>query len=284
MKIVKVSPEDLNFPLGKTVWEDPNIWYHGTSSCHSKKIESEGWRAGDLPYSISDVRRVVEIYDTIRVRGTQQDFPCSFDSILYSYTLEGSSGDFEKRSVSLTRDYWRARNYSINAGGETIQALLDACGYFSNLVTNENVKKMHQKRLQDGIDEYNDKERVTGGNLFQKMLKSMNECKKNFEDQEYLTKCEFEIKNIIEKYENVAIDNYPIVYALKLKSPEKVIEVEGTDPYCSRWSCYIESERIKESISQRNIVARVDFPGVKMKYYEVVFGHWISKGLLPWRN
>ena len=66
--------------------------------------EREGWRAGDLPYPILDLRNIIEIDDTIKLRRSSQDFTEYFDSILYNYTLEGINDEFEKSAISLTRD------------------------------------------------------------------------------------------------------------------------------------------------------------------------------------
>jgi hypothetical protein len=287
MLTVHVSPDDLRFPLDREIWEDPNIWYHGTRSAYSDKIEREGWQAGDLPYSISDVRKVVEIYDTIRVRGSSQDFEENFDSILCDYTLEGRNDEFEKSAISLTRDYWGARNYAMINGGETINALLRACKYLSNLVNDDAAHREHRQRLQLGIDDFNkrnDREIVRRVKPVQDTLNRMRECQRNFSNQQHLMNCEFELKKIKKKYERIIKNSYPVVYAVEFKTPEKVLEYEGTNPYDSKWSSWIKFEIVRESISPSKIICRIDFPAGISNYYEVVFGHWITNRLLPWRS
>lgn len=287
MKIVHVSADDLKFPLEKEVWENPNIWYHGTSSAYSKKIESKGWVAGDLPYLIDDVRRIIEIYDSIRVRSTFQDFPQFFDSILYSYTLEGVSESFDKRAISLTRDYWRARNYAMNPGGETINALLSACEYFSRLVKDKNASQAHLKRLQRGIDDFDeryDKGIVQRVKFLQNQLSQMKECQKNFLRRSYVNTCESELEKMRIRYEHNLSNSYPVIYVLNMKRAGDVSKIEGLDPYDPRWASYIETERIRSSISPSKIMVRIDFRGGIGRYYEVRLGHWIENNLLPWRS
>ena len=286
MFTVSVSQEDLIFPLNKDIWENPNIWYHGTNSVYSDKIEREGWRAGDLPYSISDVRKVVDIYDTITVRRSSQDFPDFFDSILYNYTLEGTNDEFQKNAISLTRDYWRARNYAMNNGGETINALLSACKYFSNLVNDDTAYREHQQRLQQGIDDFNnskDKEIVRRCKKLQDDLNRMQECQRNFSNQQHLKKCELELEKIKKKYESIIGDSYSVVYALEFKTPEKVLEVEGKEPYKYMWSSWVD-EKVGESIPHSKIICRINFPAGISNYYEVESSHWIKRKLLPWRS
>ena len=36
-------------------------------------------------------------------------------------------------SISFTRDYWFARNYSVNPGGESIEKIVKICEFFSKL-------------------------------------------------------------------------------------------------------------------------------------------------------
>lgn len=285
MITVDVSPDDLKFPLGKKLWESANIWYHGTSNIYSEKIETCGWQAGDLPYSINDIKRVVDILDTIRVRGTPQDVPDFFDSILYNYTLEGKSEEFDKRSISLTRDYWRARNYASLDGGETIDALLRACRFFSSIVNDGDSRRIHRQRLQDGIDDFykhNIDEVVRKVESLREQLKRLKSCQSTFEDRQYLKACVSEIDTIREKYESVIGHGHPVVYAVEFKTSQEVLEFEGKDPYNERWASWIETERIGEDISPNKIVARIDFLNGIPNNYLVVFGHWIKNKLLPW--
>ena len=285
MITVCVSENELRFPLDKNIWENPNIWYHGTSSAYSNKIEREGLRAGDLPYSILDVRKIVEIYDTIRVRNSSQDIPKYFDSILYTYTLENTNGKFEKSAISLTRDYWRARNYAMNNGGETINAMIQACEYFSKLVNDRTSNEEHRQRLRRGIDDVNkqsNKEIVQSVETLSDKLCKMKECQRNFLNRQYLKKCEVELENIKNKHDGIIGNSYPVVYAAEFKTPEKVLKCEGTDPYNPKWSSWLECER--DSISNNKIICRIDFPNGISNYYTVEGGHWIKNKLLPWRS
>ena len=221
------------------------------------------------------------------MRGSLQDFEEYFDSILCDYTLEGTNDEFEKSAISLTRDYWRARNYAMNNGGETTNALLSACKYFSNLVDDDAAHRKHRQRLQRGIDDFNkrnNREIVRRVKPLQDKLNRMKECQRNFSNQQHLMNCEFELKKIKKKYEGIIENSYPVVYAVEFKTPEKVLEYEGTNPYDSKWSSWIESKIVRESISHSKIICRIDFPAGISNYYEVVFGHWITNKLLPWRS
>lgn len=167
------------------------------------------------------------------MRGSSQNIPEYFDYILYTYPFKDTNEKFEKSAISLTRDYWRARNYAMNNGGEIINAMIRACEYFSKLGNDRTSYEEHRQILQRGIDDFNkrcDKEIVQRVETSPDGLCKMKECQRNFLNRQYLKKCEVELKKIKNKYDGIIENSYPVVYAVEFKTPEKVLKREGTDP------------------------------------------------------
>lgn len=286
MEVVVLQPDDIKFPLGKEIWEDKNVWFHGTSSIFIEKIESTGWKSGDLPYSLSDVGRVIEIYDSIRERGTLQDFPAYSDSILYSYTMEGNLVEFEKRGVSLTRNYWLARNYSRNIGGETINAILEACKFFVRLVRDPFSHGEHIKRLDKEIEDFHkhySSKLIARVESLTMQLKRMERRRSNFINTVFLERELGSIEEINRKYERIVKESFPVVYAIEYKTDYTVNKIEREDPYSESWKILPEYRETENYIPPEKIIARIEFKDGITHYRDFnVVGNWRKDHLLPW--
>ncbi len=288
MKVIKLKPDDLNFPLGKDVWEKQNIHYHGTSSIFTEELEKGKWSSKGLPYDLDEIQEIIRIYDSIRVRGTGQDFGEYFDQILYDYSLERINDNSYAMPVSITKDYWRARNYAINLGGETINAIINACKYFSQLVNNEDEHSNHLKRLDKGCFEF--KRQYAGINVKQFeylriQLDSLEKCSMNFQDQSYLESCLNTLEPIRRKYEKLVSGSYPVVYGIEYGLNLMSSDLKDIAYYNETRKDYVIEKVIDWSkFAPENIVARVEYPDGISSFYEVTIGHYEKNNLLPWKN
>jgi hypothetical protein len=59
------SPRDVMYPFTQETFEDGEIFYHGTSSVYSGRIETKGFRIGDSQFDIADVMDLCESYESI---------------------------------------------------------------------------------------------------------------------------------------------------------------------------------------------------------------------------
>ena len=144
MEIIKINnPNDIVFPLEQKIFENPKILYHGTWSSFSKKIESVGWIINDLPYDMEDIRFVCYVSEIL---GTTQE---TYYGTLKYYTQGLGRGSDYLKPVSLSPNYWIARNFTGFRGGETIHHICEALNDLLNSDKLEEVEYLEKlKRLQ----------------------------------------------------------------------------------------------------------------------------------------
>jgi hypothetical protein len=115
------DPRDWNYPFSRALYDDPTVVYHGTSSSYREAIETEGLIAGVPRFPVQVVQELVATCDAVGVRS-------------WSYTtVKGLSRGTDlsrpaERRVYLSANFWFARDYAINAGGETIHNALLLAG------------------------------------------------------------------------------------------------------------------------------------------------------------
>lgn len=114
MQVVQIyEPRDWNYPFTQSLYDDPRVIYHGTSSAYAATIEANGFVRGQPPFSISDLRKLVSLADKIRFRS-------------WSYTtvkgLSSSKQLFAETDwpIYFSANFWYARDYATSLGGETI--------------------------------------------------------------------------------------------------------------------------------------------------------------------
>src|SRR5262249_54486245 len=107
----------MTYPFSRALYDDPNIVYHGTSSTFAVRIEAEGLIAGVPRFPIEALRELMHTCDAI-----------GFRSWCYT-TIKGLSAGTrlsqpDDRCVYLSANFWYARDYATNRGGETVHNAL----------------------------------------------------------------------------------------------------------------------------------------------------------------
>ena len=147
--VIIESPRDVVYPFDKEVFEDIGIFYHGTSSIYSERIEERGFTTDDIPYSIEDVLRVCESYDSVRFAGFISG---GGYGVLKAFTLGAlASHESQVMPVSFALGYWSARRYARNAGGETIAHIIKAGYEFEELVGDPSKRQAHREHLSNKL-------------------------------------------------------------------------------------------------------------------------------------
>jgi len=111
------DPCDWNYPFSKVFYDDPTVVYHGTSSSYAAAIEAEGLVAGVARFPVQVVQELVATCDAV-----------GFRSWAYT-TVKGLSRGTNlsrtaERRVYLSANFWFARDYATNTGGETVHNAL----------------------------------------------------------------------------------------------------------------------------------------------------------------
>lgn len=111
------NPRDCSYPFAEALYGDPTVVYHGTSSRNATEIEAEG---------------LCMCVPSLPVR-EMQDLVAACDAVAYaswSYTtVKGLSRDADlarphERGVYLSANFFYARDYSTNVGGEAVHNAL----------------------------------------------------------------------------------------------------------------------------------------------------------------
>lgn len=223
-----MAKDGFEYPFGREIWENGNIWYHGTSSAYTNKIESDGWNPGDLPYSKSDIEPIVEVYDNIKM-ATNEDNPILTNcaGTYYQFRDLDSENITVRNTVSFAWNYWYARNYSMNKGGEALSELLSC---IDSLSKNWDERNLHSSQINA---------------ILEKQLPVLNRIRK--------------------RLESVLELSFPVVYAVELEGISS--NHKGVDPYGDFWGFTIE-KKIDVFISQEKIVGKAFFPdGILTPYY-----------------
>ena len=150
MEIKTISdPNDIVYPLSQDLFNDSQIVYHGTSSNFTELIEKRGWNVNEQIYDIKDIKYVCDIIESINY------FNIKGDEVLRPFTLGSNNHHVERKLPSFTQDYWIARNYANNPGGETIKAYVSATNNFKFFINDEQLILNHLKKLENDLANYN---------------------------------------------------------------------------------------------------------------------------------
>jgi hypothetical protein len=215
--VIIESPRDVLYPFGRKVFENIEIYYHGTSSTYIERIEERGFTTDDLTYSVEDVRRLCESYDSVCFPG----FSAGGIGVLKSFTLGAlDSQESDLMPVSFDWCYWSARRFSCNAGGETIAHMIKAGYEYEELVEDPERRQEHRENLSNKLAH---PALAPGPNL--NLRDRYVACLERLSDEAHLRNQLEQVLEIRNKYLEITKDAYPVVYAVKLR-PEW-IESEG---------------------------------------------------------
>lgn len=250
--------DDIIYPLTCELFENPEILYHGTSSCYTAGIEQNGWHINDQPYDIIDIKNICEFFEELDYRGGGY-------SKLRPYTLGMSDSRLNKKEASFTSNYWMARGFASIIGGETIRALFESISAFKQLNFSDEMFENHIKHLKKEFERYkhliNNIKRDDANYLtirdnydwFKTAIKKMR-------DKEFMETALEKMNSLEAKYHPFVDKVYGIVYVLKIK-PE----------WFKNWNDnYLKEAKTdfftKEDIGPNHIIARIDFPNGIIPY------------------
>jgi hypothetical protein len=111
------DPRDWSYPFAQWLYDNPCVVYHGTSSAYASVIEREGFMVGHLPFSVKMLQHLIAVCAQLGFRSW------SYTTVrgLSSGTKLSRDAD---RPVYFSANFWFARDYATNIGGETIHNAL----------------------------------------------------------------------------------------------------------------------------------------------------------------
>src|SRR5579862_7231825 len=143
METVTVTDaEDRSYPFNKSFFDNPEILYHGSWSTYAKTIEVEGFVHGALPFDWQDIARIFEANQAV---GRGSYLPVFLGA---RYPREEPS-----RDLSITGNFWFARAYATDGGGEVVRKTIEEARSFEEICTNPEKRAALKVHWQKGLQE-----------------------------------------------------------------------------------------------------------------------------------
>jgi hypothetical protein len=235
MDVVKIiDPGDPRFPFGKELWADPHVVYHGTWSAFSARIEADGFGHPELPFDDEDIASIMRARQAI-----------GWGS--YAPTFFGDNPG-PRQELSMTGNFWHARAYSTDGGGEVIRITIKEALEFEALCTS-------------------DEKRIALINSWKKALKAEPghyltvKAVGVLEDQDAMQALCNTVRTARTAIEKVTKGGFPVVYALRVE-PEWF--PERWERYMFNWTegkrAAVELRCRRDLLCNDRILAKAIYP------------------------
>lgn len=276
MKVINLrNQNNITYPLSRKIFENDQVVYHGTSSNFTERIEKSGWRINDPVYDMNDAKKVCDIFDSI-------GYYNSSDYVdLRSFTLGVGNHHYRNKCPSFSQDYWIARDYANNPGGETLKALLIAIDDFLKFCKDNLLKDDHIEKLKRKIQVANEN-LIKSKSLKQPLTEADNNFITNYQNMKFSSEKALEILNNSEILENYIkkMHNIKQKYLPFIQNHYGVVYVVQVEPqWFKNWiELYLLSNEkhnlliksgvnlfAKVDVPAENIIAKINFPnGITM--------------------
>jgi hypothetical protein len=225
-----IDPEDRRFPFSRDLFEDLNIVYHGTWSIYARTIESKGFSSAELPFDEEDFVTIGRAWKAV--------------GILDSY----AEVVFSRNTLSMVGNFWSARNYATDGGGEVVRIMLREAREFEALCLQDEKRLALKRCWEEGL-------KKSPGHL------PTMEAVAVLSDRELLNALYCKVAAARERIEDVTKNGFPVVYAIRVE-PEW---------FGNRWEKYIYDRELlgnrgeelrcnRDRVTQDRICAKADYP------------------------
>jgi hypothetical protein len=251
METVTITdPQDRSYPFKEELFDNPQILYHGSWSTYANRIETEGFVHGSLPFDWKDVAAVYEANKAVG-RG----------SYLPVFLGDKYPRDEPPRDLSITGNFWFARAYATDGGGEVVRITIEEAREFEEICTIPERRAALKARWQQGLRE------CPGHPATVAAIEVLD-------DAQLLSRLYGEVKAAQERLTGIADGGFAVVYALRVE-PEWFGE---------RWDRYLRDWEISRARELRcsgdhvppdRIIAKAEYPnGTDRKFMPTCFCSW----------
>jgi hypothetical protein len=131
MKSISINDAaDRSYPFGRPMFEDRRILYHGTWSTSSAAVERDGF----VRYRVLfDWRDIAVIFKANQALGRTSSLIVS-DSLRKTLAAASTTSDVD-RDLYLSANFWRARAYATDRGGEIPRMTLELAEHVERICT-----------------------------------------------------------------------------------------------------------------------------------------------------
>jgi hypothetical protein len=252
METVTITdPEDRSYPFNKGFFDDPQILYHGSWSPYSKAIELEGFVHGALPFDWNDVAKVFEANQAIG-RG----------SYLTVFLGARYPRESPPRDLSITGNFWFARAYATDGGGEVVRKTIEEARSFEEICTVPEKRAELKAHWQRGLQE------CPGHPATVAAIRVLD-------DEQVLSRLCAEVKSVRERLAGLTIGGFPVVYAVRVQ----------TEWFGERWAKYLSDRDMSirahelrcsgDLVPPDRIIAKAEYPnGTDRSFMPTCFHNW----------
>jgi hypothetical protein len=270
MEKINISDPDqiCVYPLSKKCHDDETILYHGTSSVWADKIESEGFKINDPPYSVDDIARLVTEFEEFFPFLSYPDSVSAPFNVLKYYT-SGQGSYTRNKLASFTSGYFTAVDFASAQLGETINRLLMLKERFIEFTQDEREIAKAMNDLRGKIDEC-----PTSRAMILRAIEKNEAGYTSFLDA---------LSTMARPYEELADSHYPVIFVLK-PPPESMLDWDPFERHRFPNRMDTKDEVFpREDISPETFLYRVDFPnGPKTELDEIKWQN--TRKILPWET
>ena len=243
--------EDRSYPFNMECFDNPRILYHGSWSTYSKAIEGKGFVHGALPFDWKDVATVFEAHRAIG-RG----------SYLPVFLGRNYPREEPPRDLSITGNFWFARAYATDGGGEVLRKTIEEAKLFEEICAIQEkraaLKAQWQKAL---LGQPNHADTVAA-------LRTLG-------DEQRLSRLFAEVTSVRERLSRLTNGGFPVVYAIRVQ-PEWF--GDGWARYLSDWEMSIRAHELRCSgvlVEADRIIAKAEYPtGTDCDFRPTGFHNW----------
>jgi hypothetical protein len=267
------SPSNVIYPFTRGIFEDLEVFYHGTSNIYTERLEENGFQLGGVPYDMNDILRLCKSYEAIKFYGIGG----GGYGVLSAFTAGAyESTGREYMPVSFAYSYWCARRFARNPGGETVFHIVKAGSQLEDLITDADKLSEHRKYLTDRLEH----PALAPGAYSERDAWLI--ALEKLSDRAFLFSELEQALGIRKKYLDMVVGTFPVVYAVKLS--DELIETEGQYGWrADREQLLYEDTpseiRSRGMVPPNAIVGRTDFVNGAVRWEEGETGEGLP---LPW--
>jgi hypothetical protein len=227
---------DRSFPFSRALFENPYIVYHGTWSAYAQRIESAGFGGPALPFDHNDLETIAEVWEKAGIVGS------------YTRTVFSNQPGQPRTELSMTGNFWHARAYATDGGGEVVRMVLKDAKDFETLCSKDEQRLALKARWEEGL------KKSPGHSPTVRAVEFLG-------DQAALQATCRRVTDARQAIERVVHGGFPVVYGI---SVEQLWFGKTWDTYLAQWEdghrAAVELRCSRDLVSSDRIVAKALYP------------------------
>jgi len=259
MKSIAINDAaDRSYPFGRLMFEDRRVLYHGTWSTSSATVERDGFVGYCVPFDWQDI---AVVYKANLALGRTS--PLIISDSVRKTLVTVSTTSLVDRDLYLSANFWRARAYATDRGGEILRMTLELAGHVERICTSSEARAACRRHWQNGLD----------ANPEHIATKKVVEL---LDDSEALDNMFAEVTSAKHRLINLTSDGYPVVYAITV---EPIWFGENWEHLLNSWQLGFPGDL---SCSCERVT--VDRLVAKVSYVNGTEGDFIPAGFSTWEE